>query len=124
MVDFPTFHNLTNIVYSEGTYWTVNGGGDVPMPRWSSADIRGRNGTRYLYDASFLRLKSAEIAYSFSKDFARKLSMSSFRVFLNGDNLLLWTKMPDDRENNFAAGASSGAYPTVRRFNLGIDITF
>ena len=30
--------------------------------------------------------------------------------------------MPDDRESNFAGTglASQGAYPTVRRFNLGI----
>jgi hypothetical protein len=32
--------------------------------------------------------------------------------------------MPDDRESNFsgAGDGSNGAYPTVRRFNLGIDI--
>ena len=34
--------------------------------------------------------------------------------------------MPDDRESNFAGTglASQGAYPTVRRFNLGINLTF
>jgi len=28
--------------------------------------------------------------------------------------------MPDDRESNFSGGGGSGAYPTMRRFNLGI----
>ena len=46
------------------------------------------------------------------------------RVYLNGDNLLLWTKMPDDREANIGAGTYSGqgAYPTVRRFNIGLNL--
>jgi hypothetical protein len=34
--------------------------------------------------------------------------------------------MPDDRESNYAGmgWASQGAYPTVKRFNLGANITF
>jgi hypothetical protein len=34
--------------------------------------------------------------------------------------------MPDDRESNFAGTgwASQGAYPTVKRFNLGLNLTF
>jgi hypothetical protein len=77
-----------------------------------------------LYDGSFVRLKNAEISYTFKGDFIKKSGMNAFRIYLNGDNLLLWTKMPDDRESNFGTSSSSGAYPTVRRFNLGIDITF
>ena len=47
--------------------------------------------------------------------------MSMFKLYLNGNNLWLWSRMPDDRESNFAGTglASQGAYPTVRRFNLG-----
>jgi hypothetical protein len=37
--------------------------------------------------------------------------------------------MPDDRESNFQSSggqgwASQGAYPTVKRFNLGTNIRF
>jgi len=34
--------------------------------------------------------------------------------------------MPDDRESNYAGTgwASQGAYPTVRRFNIGANIIF
>ena len=42
----------------------------------------------------------------------------------DGDNLLLWTDMPDDRESNFSGAGNRGAYPTVRRFNMGIDLNF
>ena len=81
------------------------------------------NGTRYLYDGSYVRLKNAEVAYLFKGKKIQKCGIKSLRLYLNGDNLLLWTDMPDDRESNFSGGSSMGAYPTVRRFNLGIDIT-
>jgi hypothetical protein len=31
--------------------------------------------------------------------------------------------MPDDRESNFASSGSTGAYPTMKRFNFGIKFT-
>lgn len=72
-----------------------------------------------------MRLKNAEISYRIPSVFTRKIGLNSCRVYVNGDNLWLWTKMPDDRESNFsgAGNGKDGAYPTVRRFNVGIDIT-
>lgn len=126
-VTFPTFNTYSgsNVAYVEGTYWTKeNGGGSVPLPRYSSAIPFGGEGTRYLYDGSYIRLKNAEVAYTLKGNVVQKLGMNACRIYLNGNNLLLWTKMPDDRESNFAGWSSGGAYPTVRRYNIGLDITF
>ena len=106
-----------SLLYAKGV------GGDVPLPRWTTNVGGDAAGTRYLYDGSYVRLKNAEIAYTFKNVLVNKIGIKSCRVYLNGDNLLLWTKMPDDRESNFSGSSSFGAYPTVRRFNLGIDIT-
>lgn len=122
-VDFPTFKNTKNIAYVEGTYYNLQTGGNIPMPRWTSVAPTGANGTRYLYDGSYLRLKNVELAYTFQNDWVKRMRMKSLRIYLNGDNLLLWTNMPDDRESNFSGSATSGAYPATRRFNLGINIT-
>ncbi|MNX67097.1 hypothetical protein D3C86_982040 [compost metagenome] len=56
----------------------------------------------------------------------KRLGLQNLRLFLNGNNLVFWSKMPDDRESNYAGTgwASQGAYPTVKRFNLGANITF
>jgi TonB-linked SusC/RagA family outer membrane protein len=123
-INFPTFHSTSNVAYVEGTYWEKNGGGDIPLPRWTTLVGGDAAGTRYLYDGSYRRLKNAEIAYTFNRGWVNKAGINSCKLYLNGDNLLLWTKMPDDRESNFSGNASFGAYPTVRRFNLGINITF
>ena len=123
-VNFPTFERETHIAFKEGSYYSPTTGGELPLPRWTTVADNCAAGTRYYYDGSYLRLKNAEIAYTFRGAWVKKMHLNSFRVYLNGDNLLLWTNMPDDRENNFSGSSSAGAYPTVRRFNLGFDLTF
>ena len=56
----------------------------------------------YFYDGSYLRLKNAEVAYQFNSGWINKIGLQSLRVYVSGNNLLLWTDMPDDREANFA----------------------
>lgn len=122
-VTFPTFLRSSNVAFKEGSFWHKEKDGGLPIPRWSTLNPYGAEGTRYLYDGSYLRLKNAELAYTFTGKFIEKLKMKACRVYLNGDNLLLWTNMPDDRESNFGGSSSFGAYPTVRRFNIGINVT-
>ena len=124
-VNFPTFEREVHVAFDEGSYYEVGSNtGSLPLPRWTTVADGSAKGTRYYYDGSFLRLKNAELAYTFRGAWVKKAHLNSLRVYLNGDNLLLWTKMPDDRENNFSGDSASGAYPTVRRFNLGFDLTF
>ena len=74
-------------------------------------------------DGSYIRLKNVELSYTFKGNWLKKLGVNTARLYLNGDNLYMWTNMPDDRESNTGFSSSDGAYPTVRRFNIGIDIT-
>lgn len=125
-VVFSSLAGKLNNVYDEGSYWNkYNTGADIPLPRWNTNKDGADDGTRFMYDGSYVRLKNAEIAYTFTQDWVKKLGVKSLRLYLNGNNLWLWTKMPDDREANFAGTgwASQGAYPTVRRFNLGLKLT-
>lgn len=115
-----SFSGHLDRVYDLGTFWTPNDtDADSPMPRWNT-----RNdfwGTTFLYDASYLRLKNVEIAYSFNSEKIKSvIGISSLRIYLNANNLLMWSKMPDDREVNMG---SNSAYPTVRRVNLGLNVT-
>jgi TonB-linked SusC/RagA family outer membrane protein len=115
-----------NNVYEQGSYWNPeNQAANSSLPRWTSTIDGMTNGTRYMYDGSYIRLKNAEIAYTFDGDKVKKWGMQSLRIYLNGNNLWFWSRMPDDRESNSAGTgwASQGAYPTVKRFNLGLKIT-
>ncbi|SDL13913.1 TonB-linked outer membrane protein, SusC/RagA family [Catalinimonas alkaloidigena] len=128
-VVLTSLSSQNHVVYDEGSYWSKdNPNADSPMPRWLSTPSGYTSGNRYMYDGSYLRLKNAEIAYTFGTDapWVNRAGFESLRIFMNGNNLFLWTRMPDDRESNFAGTgwASQGAYPTVKRYNLGLNLTF
>lgn len=122
-VNFPTFRSTAHVAYAEGSYWTPGSNATLPTPRWGTTVDAAATGTRYWYDGAYLRLKNVELSYTFKNNWLKKMGINSCRLYLNGDNLYMWTDMPDDREANYGTGSSDGAYPTVRRFNFGIDIT-
>lgn len=112
-----------NTVYDTGTWWSKNTpDADVVVPRWNSKPTY-YDGTQYLYDGSYIRLKNVEVAYTWTKGWVKKLGIDNLKIYLNGNNLWLWTRMPDDREANLSGAGSLGAYPTVKRYNLGIKFT-
>ncbi|MCA1744286.1 MAG: SusC/RagA family TonB-linked outer membrane protein, partial [Bacteroidales bacterium] len=128
-VVFNSLERGNTLVYDEGSYWSQDQvDADVPMPRWKSTPSSYNAGNRYMFDGSYLRLKNAEVSYTFNSrwEFLRNSKIETMRLYVNGNNLFVWTDMPDDRESNFAGTgwASQGAYPTVKRYNIGLNITF
>lgn len=120
-VSLVSFDNHIDNVYNIGDWWSgETGTGDILIPRWYSTVSGYSNGTQYLYDGSYIRLKNVELAYTFTNGWIKKLGLSYMKLYLNGNNLWVWSRMPDDRESNFSGGSGSGAYPTMRRFNFGV----
>ena len=121
-VGLTSFNNKLLTVYDNGTWWNpVDGTGEVVVPRFTT-QVAYNDGTQYLYDGSYFRLKNVEVAYTWTKGWIKKLGFSSLKVYLNGNNLFLITKMPDDRESNYGWSGGGGAYPTVRRYNFGFKL--
>lgn len=125
-VAFNNFLDYTDIVYGHvRDYWTKeNPNASSFLPRWRTA---GENiGDYYLYDASFVRLQTVELSYTMKNmSFLKKAGCDNLRIFLNGNNLFFWSDLPDDRTTTYASGsASQGSYPTLKRINLGINLTF
>ena len=130
-VVLQSFGMKLNAVYDMGDIWTKdNQNADVTPYRWSTAPTSKNGeqfaeyGTQYLFDGSYLRLKNAELSYSWRSGWIKNIGLSYLKIFVNGNNLWLWTKMPDDREANTGNGGYLGAYPTVKRFNLGLNVSF
>jgi TonB-linked SusC/RagA family outer membrane protein len=123
-VPLTSFGSTLNTVYDQGTWWSKeNMNGDVAVPRYLSTPSY-YSATQYLYDGSYVRLKNAELAYTFKAHQLSKIGFNSLRIYVNGNNLWVWSKMPDDRESNFAGAGGQGAYPTVKRYNLGVRLSF
>jgi hypothetical protein len=112
--------NVGNLYFKEnGDYWSKeNPDGVKTIYPWrvltgNTEPLRG------LYDASMVRLKMVELAYRFSSSECKKMGLAGLKVFVNGNNLYLWTKMADDRE--YGSG-NRGTYPTLKRFNFGFNL--
>jgi len=124
-IPFDNFRNNIDIVFGHvADYWSKdNQDATSFLPRWQT---QAENiGDYYLYDASYLRLRIAEIGYTMSGRWMKNAGFTNMRLFINGNNLAFWSDLPDDRETTHAdANATQGAYPTTKRISVGIDLTF
>lgn len=124
-VNLTSFNSRLNTVFDQGSWWSNEGNNaDVVTPRLNSTPSSYYYGTQMLYDGSFVRLKNVEVGYTWTgKDWIRKMGLSSLKLFVSGNNLWMYTNMPDDRETNGIYSGSGGAYPTVKRVNFGLKFT-
>lgn len=96
--------------------------GDVTdIPRYG---ITPQMDSRFLEDASFLRLKNLTLGYAVPQNWLEKTHFfDSARIYVQGQNLLTYTKFsgidPESSSNIYAA-----QYPMSRQFTLGIELSF
>lgn len=78
-------------------------------------------------NASYLRMKSLEIGYSFSKNLIRNIRLNNVRIYANAQNLLTFSDPflkqfdPEKSEGDYQAGYN---YPLTKSFNFGINVSF
>ena len=97
---------------------------DAPLPRLSLLSDRNNQqiSSFWIKDASFIRLKNVELAYTLKSAILTKIGASQVRIYANGQNLLTFTGIKNvDPENNNASG---WYYPQQMTFNFGINIQF
>ncbi|WP_081997663.1 SusC/RagA family TonB-linked outer membrane protein [Wocania ichthyoenteri] len=86
--------------------------------------------SRVVEDGSYLRLKTVNFSYNFSKDVLEKLKLNSLELYLSGQNLITWTDYSGfDPEVSVAnslitPGIDYSAYPKHRTFSLGLNVSF
>jgi hypothetical protein len=82
------------------------------------------SGTYNYYDGSLLRLKSIELSYTIPKRWAKTIGCSDLRIYANGNNLFVWTKMPADGEGRNKADDQNRNYPLKKTATIGASIKF
>ncbi len=80
-----------------------------------------RRSSLWMRDASYLRLRNAEIAYTLSGRKLDLLGMNKVRIFINGMNLALWDKV---KLYDPEAGNGEGSFPLQRSINFGVQVNF
>ncbi len=139
-----------NYFTSHLDYWTAENT-DAYLPRLSDSGTDNEkntsyNTTRYMVDASYVRLKNLTLSYTFSQKALEKIRLGSLRVYATSDNLLTFDHLPSQFDpetinivNTWAGGSSATApgltspmsqngngkvYPLNQNFILGVDLSF
>jgi len=106
-------------------YWTKDNPTATRTQQAFNVFQGATNPTENFFDASVTRLRSVALNYTIPKKTCEKLGVKKLSIFANGNNLFLWTDLPDDREFNGRTDSQfRGDYPTLARFNLGFNLDF
>lgn len=81
--------------------------------------------SRYIENASHIRLQNITFSYTFPKKWIEKLYLNNLRLYVSGDNIWLITKYSgQDPEFNLEGGSDGWKYPTPRKVMFGLNLEF
>ena len=121
-------------------YWTEDHT-DAYLPRYTgyfAPFYKGRvnANTRYMQDASYIRLKSVQLGYNLPAKLTRRIGLQKVSVFVAGENLWTWspvykhTRDVDVTANIYGTDSTLSTtgdgynFPTMKSLSLGLKVTF
>ena len=133
-IPMGTFNNLGENKYSEyalNTWTPENPSARYARALYTDPSASGRISDRYIYDTSYLRLKSMQFTYNFEQKLMNKMGIDKASFTLTGTNLLTWTKWPGIDPETFSERGTitdqinnEDPYPLAKSFSLGIQVQF
>lgn len=105
-------------------YNTANTDSYYPRPVFSGGAKNRQVQSRYMQDASYIRLKNLQVGYTLPQSLTRKAALEKVRIFFSGENLLTGTGLsklfdPETVDSNFGGCT----YPLSRTYSFGISVT-
>ena len=126
-VNMPSIWNPDNMYVYEDIYdaegnllMAANRNGNMPNLRF--ADVNSVTSNFWRVSGTRVTLSRLTVAYKLPQNVCRFLGIQSCRFNLTGQNLLsLYNPYPD---NFIDPMMSYGSYPTLRKWTLGVNVTF
>jgi TonB-linked SusC/RagA family outer membrane protein len=108
--------------------WTEeNPSQDAYFPRMKadggSTGELSKTQTKYLQDASYLRLKNVVLGYTIPSQWSRKMKVDNLRVFFSGENLFTFHHI-EVKGNDPEKFGDYIYYPFQRTFSFGLNLSF
>lgn len=118
-------------------YWTPeNTDTDIPQPRLGDGNGT-RESSRYLSDASYLRLRDITLGYDLPEKLVSKINLTRARVYIGVQNLYTFTKYEgwdpevnytgvgrSTQSSNIIQGYDFYTVPQARTYSLGVNLSF
>ena len=97
---------------------------NIPKFMPTNTALGASTSTRFLVDGSYMRLKNLTLGYDVDKALARKIGVSSARIFVGGENILTLAKHKGLDPEVSITGLTSFDIPNVQTWSLGLNIGF
>ena len=128
--DTGVWHCAVNDYHVDNMWTPENTNAYYPVATWSGRSRQTQ--TKYLQDASYIRLRDLTIGYTLPQNWLKPLGVSQLKVFVSGQNLWEATDFfkyvdPDMTGSTDALGQFGGdmkAYPFCRSYSFGVNLTF
>ncbi|NNE16296.1 MAG: TonB-dependent receptor [Saprospiraceae bacterium] len=101
--------------------------GDIserPLPLTGGNNNSNNTSTRYLEDASFIRLKTLTLGYTLPRSISENLKISNANFYLTANNLWTQTKYSGIDPEADEDGSEFFRYPVGKSLSFGLDVTF
>lgn len=110
--------------YYENRWTPDNKGGSLPKLDGNDLTDPQQYSSRQMHSASFLRLKNITLAYNLPKSLVNKIGASNTRLYVNGTNLLTFSKykIADPEVNQY--GTRGWETPFGKTYTFGIEFSF
>lgn len=96
------------------------------IPRFQFGDQYNATASdRFLTNASYLSLQNIVFGFTLPDDLAHKAHLNKVRLYLNCDNVWLWSKRQGlDPRLSMSGGGNNTYYSPIRTISGGINVTF
>lgn len=101
-------------------FWTVGNQATADYPRLSTQENKNnyRESSFWYVNGNFIRLRSVDLGYNLSSQLAKKVKMSSARIFVRGMNIFTADHL------KYADPEVLAGYPVMKSYNLGLSVQF
>jgi hypothetical protein len=107
--------------------WTPTN--ETNNPTFSSTSQNFINSSRFVYNASYIKLKNLSLAYTIPTGILSRAKIRSLEVYVSGQNIWTITKYPgydpevSNSTNAITQGLETGVIPNPKTYTVGLRAT-
>jgi len=123
------YHNSLSYFYLNSRSAT-NPNAKFPEPAKVSGDMNFWGSTAAVFDGSYFKIKQVQLGYTVPQKWTKKALINQLRLFVSLDDFFTFTSYPGMDPETATSGQASGrgvdigAYPSMRKVMLGVNVSF
>lgn len=121
----PFYQGGNSPLFLVANSWTPeNPNAEFPRLEITVASANNNRASDFWHrSGNYLRFKTAQIGYSFPKEWMTNIGFENLRIYIEGFNLLTWSAVTKYNIDPESPSVNNGYYPQQRTYSLGLKLT-